>query len=348
MATIAVIGGGVSGLICAGRLAGWDHDVTLFERGSSPGIRSVCGGAFATEILSKYEINAPHIPVSRAILETFTGEPLIEMEPVPLVLTRREILDQSLAAWAVSRGVSLRTSSTVTGCDETENRVHIRVRNAIHEAEYAVFADGPRTMAPGIGYQPGPATALALTWRVEAEDSAGDATFFVDPSILPSGYGWVFSLDHMVNAGIGCLYRHLPGIKLKEILNQYLLHRYKHCSIQSRRAGLIPTMMPSRLATNRIAVVGDAAGMVNPVTGGGIYFAARGAELLARAIHRSAQTGRPLVSTYYRNLRISPAFFALYLLQKAYTALSRIPSDRLLEHYFRLSALSVNKLLNRV
>ncbi|UCH03413.1 MAG: NAD(P)/FAD-dependent oxidoreductase, partial [Candidatus Thorarchaeota archaeon] len=112
--------------------------------------------------------------------------------------------------------------------------------------------------------------------------------FFANLGGLP-GYAWVFPKSETINVGLGIVGEHSKGLpaRFKQFIK--LLKRtgkLKDDADLSRTKGaLIPTGGPIKETTaHRCVLVGDSAGMVNPLTGGGIAYAMKAAQMAAVAL----------------------------------------------------------------
>jgi flavin-dependent dehydrogenase len=103
----------------------------------------------------------------------------------------------------------------------------------------------------------------------------------VEFGIVPGGYGWVFPKGDHVNVGVGG-WTH-QGPKLREYLSRLCReHRIPEDALTDVRGYRLPLRRPGAVAARgRTAVVGDAAGLVDPVSGDGIYEALLSAKLAA-------------------------------------------------------------------
>ena len=114
--------------------------------------------------------------------------------------------------------------------------------------------------------------------EIECEPLAGvDERFlhcFADSEIAPGYIAWVVPGVDATQIGLAA-----PAASTAPISARLLRRLKTHCDIRdirvtSRRSGLIPSGgVVKNLGTNRVMLVGDAAGMVSPVTGGGIHTA---------------------------------------------------------------------------
>ncbi len=112
---------------------------------------------------------------------------------------------------------------------------------------------------------------------------------FVDPELI--GYLWSFPrVDHL-SLGVLDLYRHFSSPQLRQLLDRFAsdLYQIEDPTVFPSYAAPVPTLSLPTLENLRVdgvnwALVGDAAGFVDPITAEGIYYAVRSAELLAQSL----------------------------------------------------------------
>ena len=112
------------------------------------------------------------------------------------------------------------------------------------------------------------------------------------------GYGWVFPKKQHVNIGIGILYPKYvkkPQRNILEVYKDYFktLKENKvlpeNLEIGKCCGGALPFSPLDITYSNRLLVVGDAAGFINPITGEGIYYAMSSGEIAAKIINDSLE-----------------------------------------------------------
>jgi flavin-dependent dehydrogenase len=120
-----------------------------------------------------------------------------------------------------------------------------------------------------------------------------EVDFMLDLEDADPGYFWVFPKRGMVQVGVGRFHgeRREP---LRRLLDRFIEERaeLKTLVCARTRGGGIPFAVARRLGRPGGLVVGDAAGLVNPVTGGGLVYAVASAEMAARAVVEGAVRGR--------------------------------------------------------
>ena len=143
----------------------------------------------------------------------------------------------------------------------------------------------------------------------------------------PNGYGWMFPCKDSVAVGVGNLAQGMPEV---DILTQYHSFLDKVLSRSSRPIKLAGAYLPSGtsvvLGTSRyegLCLVGDAAGLIDPFTGEGIYYAL----LSARAAAESIVSGNPVYPEYKCRMRQVTA-----AIQDTVHVRDRIYSPTILKH----------------
>jgi flavin-dependent dehydrogenase len=99
--------------------------------------------------------------------------------------------------------------------------------------------------------------------------------------IVPGGYGWIFPKGDHVNVGVGGWLHQGPRLReqLARLCREHLIPEEALTDVRGHR---LPLRRPGSLAAlGRTALVGDAAGLVDPVSGDGIYEAFLSARLAA-------------------------------------------------------------------
>jgi digeranylgeranylglycerophospholipid reductase len=189
------------------------------------------------------------------------------------------------------------------------------------KADIVIFADGARTLAwrdCGIGVDPDRDPIIGMAWELGWPNNPLDAfEFYFDEAKLPYGYFWIFPTTDTVNVGVGGPVRDVAK-QAKALLRAFIDTRPELRDLQAVRktAGFIPGHLADRLHGDGVMVVGDAAGFVNPLTGGGIYLGMRSAETAAQVAIEALREGRcdnPALASYSRRVKCSPYWAGLHV-----------------------------------
>jgi len=304
---VAIIGAGPAGSSAARLIAESGYDVALIEKDEYPGRTNVCGGV----VLEKYVsgLNLPEEIVEKRVARWIYHFPKKSyLLKQPAVSVRREIFDKFLAEAARRKGANLMVSTIARDVNLGRNEVTVSVidrttqEHHLIRAKLVIFADGPSTISHGkfhIGFERKPdKTALACIYEVEWRQNPMDSfEGFLGSEITPWGYGWVIPKKDLLNVGIGYLMSRMET-NIRKCLDHFMVSHPKVCPlVRARRrtkfaAALIPLAPAKRIVGDRTLVVGDAAGMVEPISGGGIGCAMRGASLAAKVAVRALNENR--------------------------------------------------------
>lgn len=289
-AEVIVIGAGPAGSSTAKEIAKKGKEVYLIEKDEYPGQTNICAGgiprALAKELNNK--IIEKHIFGHKHYFPWGMEETKYQSATV-----YRWVFDKFLAEDAEKNGAILLTSTKATDVFRKDGKIVVVLENQLKqekekiETKIVVFADGPNTLAYrkfNIGFKPdADKTVVSMVCEIEWKDNPlNNYEFYYDNKISPWGYGWIFPKKDTVNVGVGCLYS-----KMKKQMNEYLtylLHRIKNKKLRERKilwfgSALLPFAPANRIFSDNILVVGDAAGMIDPISGGGIMHAIDGGKI---------------------------------------------------------------------
>jgi flavin-dependent dehydrogenase len=208
-------------------------------------------------------------------------------------MTQRRQLDLHRAEQAVAAGADFRDGVSVDRIDVDANGVSAHVGGTPVRASFPVGADGAngivaRSAGLGKGIVRGVALEGNVSWS-ELERDPYDRTAWVELGIVPGGYGWVFPKGDHANLGVGGWMTEGPNLRthLDRLARAHGIHPSALESVRGHRLPMRKLGAPA--ASGRVLLVGDAAGLVDPLSGDGMYEAFVSAKLAASAILK----GRP-------------------------------------------------------
>ncbi len=282
---IIVVGAGPAGSTAATLLARAGVRVLLLEKRRFPRDK-LCGGFLADRSLGILEeIHGAAIPADlyHDTRDVFAihhrGEELVHRElGGRMAFVQRKELDEFLARRAQVAGAELREDCTLQSATQNSRQVELKLTGGERlRADWVVAADGifsklRKCFAPGEG---GHQTALEMSIP---SDYNGPPR--LDFGLFPWGYAWDFPKRGLRMVGVCGRPEHTGD--QKALLKAY---RERLGYPESKVLGWpLPDKPIRRLARGRVLFTGDAAGLCEPNSGEGIYYALRSGERAARAL----------------------------------------------------------------
>ena len=281
-----VVGGGPAGSTTAYRLAAAGASVLLVDKARFPRDKP-CGGGLTVRAVRQCPVDpSPVVEAEVDVLELrFRYGDAVERraaEPV-IRMTQRRRLDSFLLDAARERGVEVREGTTIDA--------------ASAPADYVVGADGANgTTAKAFGLGGGIVHGVAYEGNVPygvVERVRFARRAVVELADIPGGYGWVFPKGDHVNVGVGAWQAEGPRIR-EHLARVCEAHGLDAAQLGSLRGHRLPLRRgATRLAGERAVLVGDAAGLIDPVSGDGMYECFVSSKLAAEAILAGRLDGYP-------------------------------------------------------
>jgi len=302
METIGIIGGGPAGAIAAECLArgGSRLRVLVFEE--KVGWEKPCGGGLTQKALRRYpfllDAVEPHTLIRDAEFVAANGDSVRLQLARPLAIYSRSVLNNLLLDRAREAGAEV-IAERVLGLERAPDGWELQSRNGRYACSRLILAAGARTalrrrLLPDFGPDD-----FIQTFGYYAPGSDGPVRvqFFENFE----GYAWAFPRPDHLSIGIAGKIGASAMAGLKQRLHAFM-RAYGYDSDAALRAPIFSHVLPTlsraswknlTLAGPGWALAGDAAGLVDPITGEGIYFAMRSGELLADSILEGAPERYP-------------------------------------------------------
>ena len=291
---ILVIGAGPAGSSTAKNAALNGAEVILMDKKSEIGAPKRCAEGVSKEGLSKLGIE----PNSRWVTKELSGVRLISPNgtdvwmkedqvklPEAGYILERKVFDKFMAMEAARAGATIMIKTLARGMRKDNNGYIVSCESMGEDfeikAKIVVGADGPESR---VGRWGGLKTAAkpknmesGIQFEmvgVEMDDP--DCIEFYFGSVAPGGYAWIFPKgDDIANVGLGIISTYTD-----KTAYEHLLEFVKNCPatknaqpVELNIGGDPVGGMIKNLVKDHIMIVGDAAGHVNPLTGGGIITA---------------------------------------------------------------------------
>lgn len=287
---VLVVGAGPAGSSAAIHLARGGARVLLADKARFPRDKP-CGGGLTGRALKRIPVDPTPVierDVDRFELRLRYGTRFARTHSEPLIrMTQRRRLDAFLAEHAAAAGAELRDGARVEPIELDDTGVTARVGADTVRAAVVIGADGANgVVARAAGLGDGIVRGVALEGNVPFDALRGelDRTAVIELAVLPGGYGWVFPKGDHANLGVGGwgsegprLRDHLARLAGEHGLSLDVLTDLRGHRLPMRRLG-------TPAGRGRVLLVGDAAGLVDPLSGDGLYEAFVSSRLAADAI----------------------------------------------------------------
>ncbi len=282
---VLVVGGGPAGSTTAYRLAEGGASVLLADRAHFPRDKP-CGGGMTLRAVRECPVDpSPVVEEEVDIVELRFryGDSVVRHSKQPVIrMTQRRVLDAFLLEAARERGVEVREGAKVVLGDS------VTVDGEPVAVDIVVGADGAngttaRALGLGEGIVHGVAYEGNVPYGVVSRERYGRRAV-VELADIPGGYGWVFAKGDHVNVGVGAWQS--EGPKIREHLTRLCeAHSIDEATLEGLRGHRLPLRRPGTpIASERGLLVGDAAGLIDPVSGDGMYECFVSSRLAAAAI----------------------------------------------------------------
>jgi len=338
-----IVGGGPGGLFMAARLAERGFGTLVCEEHSRVGDPVHCTGVLSADSFARFDLPATATLNQLTTVRFLSpgGIPVEYATPSPLAtVIDRPAFDRALAERAIAAGAELRAGARVTALAIDRDRVSAAIGGGVVHARLAVLACGASYAFQrrfGFGL---PRTYLHTAQRELRAGRLSDVELHFGQEIAPGGFAWAVPVQRPDG----------PHVRIGVMASRDVLRGYARMldRVAERwgiadpgappRQKILPLGAIDRTFGDRVLVIGDAAGLVKPTTGGGIHYsivsAALAGEVAIDALGRDRLDAETL-SGYERTWRaqLAEEFEAQHALRDIVTKLS----DQAIDSFFELA-----------
>ena len=296
MHDVIVAGAGPAGNIAARRLSEMGHKVAVLDWRENLGDK-LCTGIVGRECVERFPPDREDIfrQAHSATVVAPSGKiHRIEKGEPQAYIVDREAYVASMARRALEAGASYSLGERVTEIERTPAGVALRTASKAgpraYKARALVVASGfssPLLRMVGLGGGGHNGYNCMVAYQAEVvSDHLEETEVYLGDGIAPGSFGWLVPLS-----GSRALLGIVSSRKLNGHMKSFLSALGDKGKVSSIVKGPdrwgIPLKPLSRTYGDRVVVVGDAAGLVKPTSGGGIYYALLSGELAAETLHEA-------------------------------------------------------------
>ena len=294
---VAIVGTGPAGAMAAIELADSGLNIIILEKEELPRHKP-CGGLISANILELIDLKEEYFIANKVqsihYQHNYKDEYIRKLSGKgEVLLVNRNEFDYALLGKAILSGgdfIRVLNKTTVSGVKQLSDKVIISLDNSKKiEVKYLIAADGAFSkIAKSVGLMNNRNFALALDAEIITSDKFYEEhrdTMIMNYFCLPYGYGWIFPKENKkFSCGVGTWGK---NINLKKELDKFISQSFPENSIEKMEIYGHPVPLfqgTEQIAKDRVFLTGDAASLVDPVSGEGIRFALLSGKIAAGLI----------------------------------------------------------------
>jgi len=282
---IAVIGGGPAGSKAAVLLAK-EHSVTVIEEHSVSGLPVQCTGLVSDDVLDLSGVNVDILNSLYGANVHFPNDGMISVRSSKrkAVLIDRAELDRKMADAAQDAGAEY-LYNTKYRSHVVSGSVKIDIGSEL-ESDIIIGADGHRSLvSQSLGNNNAKEYVKGIQADVRYEcDDQEMMNIYIGSDVAPGFFGWVLPFGEFTRVGLCCYSNEIPMGHLKTLIKKAGL---ENAEVKEKHCGMIPLGGRPRSYGERLLLIGDSAGQVKPISGGGLYPAFRSSYCLRDTVNEA-------------------------------------------------------------
>jgi len=334
-----ITGAGPAGILAATKVAEDGYIVLMLEEHKKIGEPDHCAGLLSSSGLEALNLKPPDEVIQNTVAGARIYAPsghsiFIERGKREAFVVDRRKFDSWLAENAANKGVQIVTESKVMAITQSKKGVQtVKTGHQSLQSKVVVIAEGVRSvLSKSVGFQiiSKQSRLPAYQYEVKGVNIEEDLVeMFYGRQLAPGFFAWIIPLGEG-RARVGLASRSKSKLRLESALLHHpiISQRLKNAKRVRGMGGTVIVGQPkSKISTDGLVIVGDAAGMVKATTGGGVIMGGLTARIAGETVSEALQEeliSREMLSRYdkrcksmyYRELQ------TMYLAQKALTSLT--------------------------
>ncbi len=288
------------------------------EKLGKDGRYKACGGAIAWELIE--EIDYPENKIERIIesleLHHVDGERYSKKGKGAVIW--RSVFDKFLTNMAIESGTLLKDAEALINIEKGGEFYNIITKKGIYKAKYVIVADGATSQtlkALKWPYFEKNNLILTITREMKSKKNYIDGVlgknavhlFFGIKNLIPIGYAWLFPKKETITVGWGNQINLIKNSRAefkKFVHLPFVKEALKNASLEIFKPHLIPVGLRPMLYNENVFAVGDAGGIVDPISGKGIPYAMMSGQIAVETIATCEKKDKidKMGAIYERNL----------------------------------------------
>ena len=317
---VIIVGGGPGGSTAARSCAKAGLKTLIIEKERLPRYKP-CGGCLSTKTVRLLDFDLSPVIENTIYGAKFTyrsQDPFFIESKNPIAfLVMRDRFDQFLIDKALEAGTKILDGEKVTKVEEGADGVEVELtQGKKFRCQYLIGADGSESMvAKSLSLEPQKNDGYGVA--VESETPFDSSVPFpkeelqlihLDFGRVPNGYAWVFPKKEWLSIGIGGMFRETKKMNPRQYFKSFL--KGLNYISEGKTGKVIGHLLSSfydekqKVSQGRFLLVGDAAHLMDPLQGEGIYYAVRSGMLAAEAILEWKREGIAPSDSYQKAVRL--------------------------------------------
>lgn len=317
MFDVVVVGAGPAGGMAAKTVATAGFTVAIIEQRKEVGYPVQCGEAITEFCLNDVGLKKENTWIKKRVkgvkIITPNGKKFYSAEP--RLNIDRHLFDKKLVEKAVDKGAELHTNTKTVDLEKKQNKWVIKTNKKEFETKTVVAADGPMsTIATKLGLLKNKEYIKAVQYKFNAKHVKNFDNEWLDiylKASLKGGYVWVFPRGDEYNIGVGGLATNL----VEQLKNFCKTNNINPDKKKAANGGIIPfNFIFETRSKDGCIIVGDAAGLTNPSTGGGIHAALASGKIAGELIKEAFENENPeTLNRYDKIIKKTPFLHPVHL-----------------------------------